>query len=79
MLKSYNDDVPEQDMQAMSIKQFMLWLIHYTVCLKCKETEGCKKDLPIQPQQVKERKKEERERGGGRRGDGGNESNSTSI
>ncbi len=68
VLKSYNDDVPEQRYASNVYKAVYAVAHSLHSLLKCKEPEGCKKDLPIQPQQVKGREREE-----------GGESNSTSI
>ncbi|XP_050991072.1 extracellular calcium-sensing receptor [Labeo rohita] len=54
VLKNYNEDVPEQR-YASNVYKAVYAVAHSLDSLfKCKEPEGCKKDLTIQPQQVVE-------------------------
>ncbi|XP_051952895.1 extracellular calcium-sensing receptor-like [Xyrauchen texanus] len=54
MLKNYNEDVPEHRYSSNVYKA--VYAVAYALhsLLKCKEHEGCEKDLTIQPQQVVE-------------------------
>nr|XP_055030325.1 extracellular calcium-sensing receptor-like [Misgurnus anguillicaudatus] len=54
VLKNYNEDVPEQRYSSNVYKA--VYAVAYALhnLLKCKEQEGCEKDLTIQPQQVVE-------------------------
>ncbi|XP_016331808.1 extracellular calcium-sensing receptor-like [Sinocyclocheilus anshuiensis] len=54
VLKNYNEDVPEQR-YASNVYKAVYAVAHSLHSLfKCKENEGCKKNLTIQPQQVVE-------------------------
>ncbi|XP_051727354.1 extracellular calcium-sensing receptor-like [Ctenopharyngodon idella] len=53
-LKNYNEDVPEQRYSSHVYKAVYAVAHSLHSLLKCKEQEGCEKDLPIQPQQVVE-------------------------
>ncbi|XP_065134765.2 extracellular calcium-sensing receptor-like [Paramisgurnus dabryanus] len=54
VLKNYNGDVPEQRYSSNVYKA--VYAVAYALhsLLKCKEQEGCERDLTIQPQQVVE-------------------------
>ncbi|XP_067275521.1 extracellular calcium-sensing receptor-like [Pseudorasbora parva] len=53
-LKDYNEDVPEQRYSSHVYKAVYAVAHSLHNLLKCKEQEGCAKDLTIQPQQVVE-------------------------
>ncbi len=52
MLKSNNEDVPEQRYASNVYKSVYAVAHSLHNLLKCKEKEGCETDLKIQPQQV---------------------------
>ncbi|XP_026140982.1 extracellular calcium-sensing receptor-like [Carassius auratus] len=54
LLKNYNEDVPEQRYSSNVYKAVYAVAHSLHSLLKCKEREGCEKDLKIQPQQVVE-------------------------
>ncbi|XP_065134752.2 extracellular calcium-sensing receptor-like [Paramisgurnus dabryanus] len=54
VLKNYNEDVPEQRYSSNVYKAVYAVAHALHSLLKCKEQEGCEKDLTIQPQQVVE-------------------------
>ncbi|XP_058607314.1 extracellular calcium-sensing receptor-like [Onychostoma macrolepis] len=54
VLKNYNEDVPEQRYASNIYKAVYAVAHSLHSLLKCKEHEGCKKNLTIQPQQVVE-------------------------
>ncbi|XDV29333.1 hypothetical protein PO909_032470 [Leuciscus waleckii] len=54
LLKSDNEDVPEQRYASNVYKAIYAVAHSLHSLLKCKEKEGCQKDLKIQPQQVVE-------------------------
>ncbi|ROL42279.1 Vomeronasal type-2 receptor 1 [Anabarilius grahami] len=53
-LKNYNEDVPEQRYSSHVYKAVYAVAHSLHSLLKCKEQEGCEKDLTIQPHQVVE-------------------------
>ncbi|XP_050991649.1 extracellular calcium-sensing receptor-like [Labeo rohita] len=54
LLKHYNEDVPEQRYASYVYKAVYAVAHSLHSLLKCKEKEGCEKDLTIQPQQIVE-------------------------